>query len=172
MLEAAIKTKNKDEIRAWALNYLFTGKAPAKGALKEAFQPRERYFKKEFPDYEVLIDIAEKEKRIEDLWSLYKEAAKEKRYLQAHIQVASAIKNLYPDESIKIWCSLAENQIAQTSPSAYITAVSYLKEAKKLYQKTKREREWSQYIAGLSEENKRKPRFIKELRCLTGEKLL
>lgn len=172
LLEASVKTKNKDEMRTWALYYLTTGKAPAKGALKDSYQYKERYYQKEFPDYKVLIDIAEKEKRIEDLWSLYKEAVKKKKYLQSHTQVASAIKELYPEESIKIWCSLAENQIAQTSPSDYVTAVSYLKEAKKLYQKTKREKEWSRYIADLSEDNKRKPRFIKELRILTGEKLL
>lgn len=94
------------------------------------------------------------------------------RLYQSHAQVARIVKDKYPEESLKIWRSLAEHHIAQTNPSAYVTAVGYLKEAQKIYTKTKRTKEWSQYIDHLREENKRKPRFIKELRRLSGEKLL
>lgn len=172
LLEAAVKTKNVDEMRTWALHYLETGKAPGKGPLKQAYQPEDRFHLREFPQYEVLINLAEKEKRIDDVWSLYQEAARKKKYFQSHAQVARIIKDKYPEESLKIWRSLAEHHIAQTNPSAYVTAVGYLKEAQKIYTKTKRTKEWSCYIDHLREENKRKPRFIKELRRLSGEKLL
>lgn len=172
LLEAAIKTKNVEEMRVWAVHYLETGKAPAKGALKKAHEPKDRFHHGEFPQYEVLINIAEKEKRIDDVWSLYQEALRKKKYFQSHAQVARIVEDKYPEESLKIWRALAEHHIAQTNPSAYATAVGYLKEVQKIYTKTKRTKEWSQYIDRLREENKRKPRFIKELRRLSGEKIL
>jgi uncharacterized Zn finger protein len=43
LLEAAAKTKNVDEMREWALRFLEMGRAPAKGALKMAFEPEDGY---------------------------------------------------------------------------------------------------------------------------------
>lgn len=171
LLKAAIKTKNGEEIRAWALIFLETGKAPPKGALKKVHYPENR-FHREFPQYEILINIAEKEKRVDDVWKLYQAAIHKKSYFHSHVQVARIVKDKYPGESLKIWQSLAENNIAQTNPSAYSTAVGYLKEVQDIFLKMKRPEEWATYIDQLRETNKRKPRFIKELRSLSGEKLL
>ncbi len=171
LLETAIQTKNKDEMREWALHFLETGNAPAKGALKEAYKT-EKNGHREFPRYETLISIAEKEKRVDDVWTLYQEATHKKSHHHLHAQVARIIKDQYPDESIRIWKLLAEQHIAQANPSSYVTGVGYLKEAQKICIKIKRTKEWSIYIEQLREANKRKPRFIKELRRLADEKLL
>jgi len=172
LLEAAIKTNNVEEMKSWALHYLETGKAPAKGALNKAYQPEDKFHHREFPQYQVLIDIAEKEKRVDDVWSLYQAATNKKKYFNSHAQVAQIIKDKYPEESLKIYQKLAEDLIAETNSSAYTSAVDYLKKVQKIYIKAKRTKEWTQYLEHLKNENKRKPRFIKELRRLSDEKLL
>ncbi|NUO10098.1 MAG: hypothetical protein HUU08_15760 [Candidatus Brocadia sp.] len=77
-----------------------------------------------------------------------------------------------PDEALKIWCDLAEDQIALTKPSAYETAVGYLKQARDIYRKTHRRKEWESFVAVLREANKKKTRIIQNLRTLTGEKII
>ncbi len=87
-------------------------------------------------------------------------------------QVARAIAIEYPDEALNIWCMLAEKQIALTKPSAYDTAVGFLRHARDIYQNTGKNNEWESYLAQLRETNKRKTRFIQSLLSLTNKKLI
>lgn len=170
LLDAANKTKNVDEMKLWAIQFLDSGKAPAKGALKSAFQDDSEYA--QYPHYEALISIAINEKRIEDVLSLYRKVQKKDCYFRSDHQVASAIETKYPDGALKIWRGLAEDCIAQTNPSAYNEAAGYLKSMMKVYLKTKRNKEWTEYLSQLKESNKRKTRFIRTLRGLIGEKIV
>ncbi|TVL99851.1 MAG: hypothetical protein CV087_16530 [Candidatus Brocadia sp. WS118] len=172
LIEAAAKTKTEATIRDWALKFLETGNAHTKGEQKNPPKGKERY-SKSFPAYDVLIDIADKEKDADMVLHWYKKSyAKNHWFSDEHVQVARAIAGKYPDEALKIWCELAENQIALTKPSAYEIAVGYLKQVRDIYRKTHRAKEWESYLAVLRETNKKKTRFIQSLRALTGEKII
>lgn len=172
LIEAAEKIKTEAVTRDWALKFLETGNAHTKGELKNPPKGKERYAKN-FPAYDVLIDIADKEKDADMVLHWYKKSQTRSHWFSGeHVQVAHAIAGKYPDEALKIWCGLAENQIALTKPSAYETAVGYLKQVRDIYRKTQRTREWESYLAVLRETNKKKTRFIQSLRTLTGEKII
>lgn len=172
LIEAAEKIKTEAVTRDWALKFLETGNAHTKGELKCPPKGKERY-SKSFPAYDVLIDIADKEKDADMVLHWYKKSyARSHWFSEKHAQVARAIVEKYPDEALKIWCELAENQIALTKPSAYETAVGYLKQVRDIYRKTHRTKEWESYLAILRETNKKKIRFIQSLRTLTGEKII
>lgn len=172
LIEAAAKIKTEAMIRDWALKFLETGNALIKGEQKNPPKGKEKHFKN-FPEYEVLIDIADKEKDADKVMHWYRQSyAKNRWFSEKHVQVARAIAGKYPDEALKIWCELAKNQIALTKPSAYETAVGYLKQVRDIYRKTHRAKEWESYLAILMETNKKKTRFIQSLRTLTGEKII
>lgn len=120
-----------------------------------------------------MIDIADKEKDADKVLHWYRRSCRKNRWFsEKDARVARAIAEKYPDEALKIWCALAENQIALTKPSAYETAVGYLKQARDIYQKSRRTKDWESYVSGLRETNKKKIRFIQSLRTLTGEKII
>ncbi|GAN33135.1 MAG: SWIM zinc finger domain-containing protein [Candidatus Brocadia sp. AMX2] len=172
LIEAAVNTKSETTIRDWALQFLETGNVHTRGDLKSPQKIKERY-SKSFPAYDVLIDIADKEKDADKVLHWYRQSyAKDRWFSEKHVQVAHAIAGKYPDEALKIWCALAENQIALTKPSAYETAVGYLKQVRDIYRKTHRTKEWESYVAVLRESNKKKIRFIQSLRTLTGERII
>lgn len=172
LIKASIKTKNEAEIRLWALNYLKTGNRHLGEGQNVVEKPkRDRY--RDFPVYNVLIDIAEKEKDADSALYWYKEVCKRGfRIFSGNDQVARIIADKYPDEALKIWQGLAERNIALTKPSAYETAIGYLKQMRNIYAKTDRKHEWESYMAILREGNKKKTRFIQSLRSLTGEKVI
>ncbi len=165
LLKASTKTKNKEEMRLWALDYLTKGVAKKAGALKNSYSA-EKNEGRFFPMYNVLIDIAEKEKRIDDVYTLYKDATKKKSRLYSYDQVARLIVSKYPDEAITIWKNQAESQINLTKPSAYERALPYLKMVKETYIKNSKLNNWENYFADLKEINKRKTRFIQTVRKL------
>lgn len=172
LLRAAVKTKNKAEIRAWSLGYLETGKANAMGALKEPPKPDKRR-SGSFPNYQVLIDIAEKEKDPDKIMHWYREVSNKKNNcFHGHVQVARAVGKKYPDTALEIWRNFAERQISFARPSAYEEAVRYLGKARDIYIKTGRKAEWASYLEKIRETNKRKTRLLQSLRGLTSEKLI
>ena len=170
LLKSALKTKNEDEMKSWALDFLLKGKAKAKGSLKKEYTSKKSYYQT-FPAYNVLIDIAEKEKRVDDVYEFYIKSKKGKRRYHFHEQVAAIISSKYPDEALNIWKLMAEKQIGLTKPSAYERSLPYLKNVKKAYVKMERQKEWNEYIDTLREVNKRKTRFIQTIRKLTNEKI-
>jgi len=172
LLEAAVNTKSKTAVREWALTFLETGNVGAQDNFK-TLQKAKKNPDERFPAYEVLIDIADKEKDADKVLHWYRQSCGKNRWFSGkYVRVARAIAEKYPDEALKIWCTLAENQIALTKPSAYETAVGYLKQARDIYQKSRRTKDWESYVSVLRETNKKKIRFIQSLRTLTGEKII
>jgi uncharacterized Zn finger protein len=171
LLKISVKTKNKVEMRKWALDFLLKGRAKKKGSIKKEYIAKESYYQT-FPAYDILIDIAEKEKRVDDIYNLYIKSKKSKRRYHFHDQVAYIISEKYPDEALSIWKLMAEDQIAITKPSAYERSLLYLKRVRKIYLKMKRENEWVEYITDLREVNKRKTRFIQTIRRLTKDTII
>ncbi|MBT3878964.1 MAG: SWIM zinc finger domain-containing protein [Candidatus Scalindua sp.] len=172
LIKAAVHTKNRKKTRDWALKYLKTGEADLENAIAAPAKKKGHYFER-FPNYSVLIDIAEKEKDVKTVYSWYKKAVSDKEvFFNEYEQVAQAIAKEYPDEALNIWRMLAEKQIALTKPSAYETAVRFLRHARDIYQNTGKNNEWESYLAQLRETNKRKTRFIQSLLGLTNKKLI
>jgi len=172
LIKASINTKNEAEIRMWALNYLKTGNLNLREDKKVVEKPK-RNRSSNFPVYNVLIDIAEREKDADSVLYWYKEVCKRGiGDFGGNAQVALVIADKYPDEALKIWQGLAESHIALTKPAAYETAIGYLKQVRKLYTNTNRKHEWESYLTILREANKKKTRFIQSLRTLTGEKII
>jgi uncharacterized Zn finger protein len=77
----------------------------------------------QFPDVSPLIAISIYEKDSHEVLRWYA-IAKKTPYLGSSFdtQVAEAVKNSHPDESLKIWWKLAENQINLVKTSAYEVA--------------------------------------------------
>ncbi len=172
LMKASVRTKNKKRVRDWALKYLKTGEAALGNAIPAPTKKKGYYFEK-FPNYSVLIDIAEKEKDVKTVYNWYKKAVSDKEvFFSDYEQIAGAIAKEYPDEALNIWRMLAEKQIALTKPSAYETAVKFLRHARDICQKTGKNNEWESYLAQLRETNKRKTRFIQSLLGLTNKKLI
>ncbi len=112
MRRAAEKAKVWPSVREAALRYLETGKLPQTdpswplpeaGVKKEAGYPRERA-----PMVHVLIDIAIKERRPDDVlrWYDHRKSQKENYSGWGGYQensIAEALKDRYPDRALAIW---------------------------------------------------------------------
>ncbi len=168
--KASKKTKNEELIRKWAVTYLNTGKAKKQGALKKAYQADNKDGR--FPKINVLIDIAEKEKRIDDIYKLYKKVKDQKGYYLNLDQISRNIKKKYPEVAIEIWKKKAESLIAETKPRSYHEAIPYLKQVKSKYKELMKPEKWDGYISKLREVNKRKTSFIKALRKIDNVKII
>ncbi len=125
-----------------------------------------------FPDIGTLIDIAIKEKRHNDVLKWYRLSKKSGGLWRDHTgeKVAQVIQETHPDEAISIWKALVTQEIAQAKPSAYQTAGHYLKKMNVVYARIDHEAVWSQYMAELREQNKRRPRMLDVLNALEGRR--
>ncbi|MCB9229213.1 MAG: SWIM zinc finger domain-containing protein [Deltaproteobacteria bacterium] len=176
LLTASKKVKAVEEVKIWTLQYLETGaikKAPIVKLDASIKKPRHA----SFPQINILIDIAEQDKDPDRVLHWYNHSKKLKSnsfWYQDDVdrQVARSISKKHPEESIKIWKSLAEEQVALTKSSAYDIAVGYLSQVKKLSHSLGKKAEWNKYLTNIAEKNKRKPRFIKSLRRLQPDKLI
>lgn len=83
--------------------------------------------------------------------------------------VAAAIAQKHPERGIAIWKKAAEAHIARTNAGAYGEAVDYFKKARKAFDGIGKSTEWSAYLAGLTEANKRKTRLVQMLKVLGGK---
>lgn len=122
-----------------------------------------------------LIDIAIAEKRLDDALRWH-EAHKRRsgRWYGADRDdsVAAAVVRQYPEKAVAIWKSIAESHIARTDVRAYGTAVEYLKKIRKVLNDINRTPEWTDYLAALTETNKRKSRLVQMLRSLGSGPIL
>lgn len=175
-LKVAQKVKSREKVKKWSLQYLESGvidKAPVV-ELNSSFKPA-RYIR--FPLVDILIDIAAHDKDSDQVLHWYNASKTTHpnhsvRASSLDHQVASAISDKYPEESIKIWKSLAERKIALTNPSAYESAVYYLSRIKNLSASLGKTPEWDLYLAHIVDRNKRKTRFLKSLKGLRAGKLI
>jgi uncharacterized Zn finger protein len=138
--------------------------------------PKKTHAKPPFVDD--LMDVALYEKDIDEALRLYDAEKKvHSRYSYSYHsdfsdQVAEAVKEKYPERSIEIWKSAAENHIARTSPSEYSVALGYLNCILKIVKKIGKEKEFWKYIDVLKEQNRRKIRLIEMLDGLSGKRII
>jgi uncharacterized Zn finger protein len=127
----------------------------------------------QFPDVSSLIEISIYEKDTHEVLRWY-EIAKKTSFLATSFdtQVAEAVKNSHPDESLKIWWKLAENQINLVKTSAYEVAAMYLRQMRDLYQKTGRVDEWTTLIAGIRAKHKAKRNLMQILDGMMGKRII
>ena len=127
----------------------------------------------EFPDVSPLIAISIYEKDTPEVLRWYA-IAKKTPFLGTSFdtQVAEAVKNSHPDESLKIWWKLAENQINLVKTSAYEVAAMYLRQMRDVYQKTGRVDEWTTLIAGIRAKHKAKRNLMQILDGMMGKRII
>lgn len=125
-----------------------------------------------FPDTDTLIDIAINEKRHDDILKWYRLSRKSGGFGRDHTgdKVAQAIQVTHPDEALSIWKTLVVQETAQAKPVAYQTAGQYLRKMKAVYSRTNNEVVWTQHMAELREQNKRRPRMLDVLNSLEGRR--
>lgn len=165
-------------VRAAALRYLETGDRPAHAERRVAgttippwplpgidWPREERRWSPQFPQLNVLIELAVDERRPDEVlrWYDQRRAGAGGWLGINHDMVAEAVAATHPDRAIAIWKQLAEAQIAQTSPRSYETAAAYLRKLKRLLERARRMDEWRRYVAALREANKRKRRLLEIL---------
>jgi uncharacterized Zn finger protein len=127
----------------------------------------------QFPDVSPLIAISIYEKDNPEVLRWYA-IAKKTPYLATSFdtQVAEAVKNSHPDESLKIWWKLAENQINLVKTSAYEVAAMYLRQMRDVYQQTGRVDEWTTLIAGIRAKHKAKRNLMQILDGMMGKRII
>lgn len=183
-----------DTIRPMLLNWLETGLRPDTPAPTEtprrgkrsappavSRQPwplpptglnvlRERGGYSTFPDTSVLIAIAIKEGRHDDVLRWYNRRGRRDGYWQDYEgeSVATAVQKTHPDEALAIWKRIALAHIAQTKPAAYQMAGGVLQKMKAVYMDTGRQAGWESLLSELRTQNARKPRMIEVLDGLAG----
>lgn len=143
---------------------------PATGFEKSATQSREKP-----PLTGCLIDIAIAEKRLDDVLRWHEVYSRRSGHwfgADRDDAVAVAVVHQYPDKAVAIWKKTAESYIAQTKVGAYSSAVEYLKKARKVLSDINRTAEWADYLAALTETNKRKPRLVQMLNSLSARPIL
>lgn len=121
-----------------------------------------RKFRTAFPDYDSLIRIAVLERRFDDVVSIYQALHKSKRRIGPDLSeaVAAAVSKTHPDATLDIWRTLAENQISQVKPKAYLAASRYLRMMRDLYARQRRLSEWRQLLDDLRARHKAKRRLM------------
>ncbi|MGC8654814.1 MAG: hypothetical protein ACP5US_12575, partial [Candidatus Kryptoniota bacterium] len=127
----------------------------------------------QFPDVRSLIAISIYEKDTHEVLRWYA-IAKKTTYIGGSFdtQVADAVKNSHPDESLKIWWKLAENQINLVKTSAYEVAAMYLRQMRDVYQNTGRLEEWTSLIAGIRAKHKAKRNLMQILDGMMGKRII
>jgi uncharacterized Zn finger protein len=160
------------------LAYLETGALPwrqenwplrEKGPDAPEAEQRDRY-----PMISDLIDIAILDKKPEQVLRWYGLLPKKQFgwYAVNEDDIATAVQKHAPDRAIAIWKSLAEDSIAEIRPSAYHRAAGYLRKARKIMIRRKRQKDWVEYLRNLREKHARKRRLIEILTGLEGQTIM
>jgi uncharacterized Zn finger protein len=177
--KACEKARVGPEVRNACMTFLETGAYPVSKSgwplPDTGFGKREKPRREKPPFTDVLIDIAMDEKRIDEVWRWYevqKQKANDWFGARRNDEVATAIAPKYPERAIAIWKKIAEWHIAQTNVGAYGEAVTYLKKVRKAFDGIGKSAEWSVYLSGLTEANKRKTRLVQMLNVLKGKPIL
>ncbi len=177
--QACEKAKVWPAVRNASMAYLERGAIPGAAAgwplPDTGFEKRTKVRRENPPHTDVLIDIAIDEKRVDDVWRWYEARKRAPRdWFGSHRddQVAAAVATRYPERAIAIWKKTAEWHIARANVGAYSEAVGYLKKVRKALDGLGGSAEWSAYLAGLTEANKRKTRLVQMLNVLTGKPII
>lgn len=177
--KASEKAKAWPTVREAVLHFLETGKYPKEYQdwplpdTEIGIPGRSRTDKPPYAD--VLIDIAIHEKRIDDVLKWFEIHNKKGSNWQSdHMKdnVATAIAHEYPDKAVALWKELAESHISVTNVSSYSVGAQYLRKAQKILKQTGKEAEWDNYLQGLKETNRRKPRCVQILEALSEKPII
>jgi len=129
-----------------------------------------------FPMFEVLIDIALLERRLEDVVHWYRQRNLQRdgwdRGSPQDDKIAEAVVQTHPDVAIEIWRQTAEKQIAKTQTKAYEVAARYLRKIYHALEKLVRDEEWQLYLLGINKANHRKIRLLEILDGLVGRPIV
>jgi len=177
--KACEKAKVWQEVRDAALKFLETGAYPGSRLgwpLPDTGFGKPGSSRRDKPPFtNALIDIAIKEKRVNDIVKWY-EAHKQRSgaWQDVHLEgaVAAAVVHHYPERSIAIWEKIAEGFIAQTNVAAYSEALTYLKKVQKALEGLGRAAEWAAYLTSVAETNRRKSRLVQMLNVLSRRPIL
>ena len=169
LLKISKQMKILEEMKNWSINYLRTGKAKKKGAMKAAFEKKSSGWRRSFPDFESLIDIAKFEDRIEDIYLLYKEMKKgsPNNFMYQGNKMAEYLADDYPEASIELWKKSIEEIISRRVAKKYKDSIYYFNKIKKAYKKLNQQNKWKDYLVEVRAEYKNLPRFIKDTSKLT-----
>jgi uncharacterized Zn finger protein len=173
--EAVSRLKAWPVVRECLLLYLENGTAPWKqknwtlppSGLDKPDPPSN---KKQFPMFDVLIDIAIYEKKPDDVLRWYDQMPKHRFgwYDQRDDRIAIAIQNHSPDRAVAIWQKLAEGLIALVKPHAYEEAASYWGKVKKVLKEQEQVKRWEEYLHNLKTTHARKRRLMEILHSMDG----
>jgi uncharacterized Zn finger protein len=206
--EAADKAGCGEQVRAAALHFLETGDRPKPAApaakavrargpapkkprgkpagpewpLPEPFAAKHRPQEAPWaqgPHWNVLLELALREKRPEDVLKWYDRMEKAKKpgfhglgAGQYSGRVADAVAESHPDRAAAIYRSIAEREIAMTSPAHYEAALPYLRKLRALLQRQGKEAEWNRYLTEVRETNRRKRKLLELLDRLEGRRIV
>lgn len=181
--DAAEKIDAWTEIRNGALDYLGTAERPGQGKstlpwpLPEPEVGNEKTAAPsrvtDFPNWDLLIEIAILEKRLDAALAIYTERPTAQRWgYSVDETLANAVATSHPDVAVEIWRSISERLIGQVKPKAYLEASKYLRKVRKVFEQNKRLEEWSAVINDLRVRHKAKRRLMEVLNELDNNRKL
>jgi uncharacterized Zn finger protein len=173
MRKSCMKVKKWEKVRELSLKYLETGCRPdgKRGwPLPDTGDPVDRGWEKNFPDEQLLIEIALFEKRFVDAvrwfkgclgrdcsyWDTY-------RFPEQGWEVAKTVADELPEEAIAIWKIAIERNCRNAAYYAYDAIVSALRAMRPVMERLGRRSEWDGIVSNLREEYKRRKNFVKML---------
>jgi uncharacterized Zn finger protein len=125
------------------------------------------------PHFDVLLELALKEKRPDDVLRWFDRLREGRRgaslgygvFQHASLEgrVADAVAGTHLDRATEIYRTLIQGFINRANPSAYEEALPYLRKLRDVLGKAGRAKEWQQYLARLRETEKRKRRLLEIL---------
>jgi uncharacterized Zn finger protein len=183
LCRAAKKASVWPAVRDGVMYYLQTGKRPAPDDKGKSPWPlpkpevrkstsRARSGLSDFPNREMLIEIALFEERHDDAVALFRDLTKTRHPAwgiswntawSIDERLAHAVTQSHPEVSLQIWQSKAERLIGQVKPKAYQEAAGYLRLMRKIYETTGRLPDWSALLKRLRVQHKAKRRLMEVL---------
>ncbi|MGE5294354.1 MAG: hypothetical protein ACM3VT_05960, partial [Solirubrobacterales bacterium] len=177
--KACAKLDIWSRVRGHLLTYLETGESPWKQrdwplppTGLDAPEPPQRL---SFPLFDVLIEIAVREKDPERVLQWYDQRQKKQgprwsSFEEDHI--ASAVEHYAPDRAVAIWQRMAERLIAQVSPGAYEEATKHLRKAGAVMAREGKQAQWTRYLQDLRQTHARKRRLMEALDRMPDKPIL
>jgi uncharacterized Zn finger protein len=134
---------------------------------------RGRYTMEDRPHLDILLEMAIAAKKPEDVLRWYEKLRGTYGYRSAYAdRVAAAVVATHPDRAIAIYREALEAQLPHANLSAYEVAVGYLRKMRPIFEKLKREGEWSALIRSIRESYGNRPRFMELLDALEGRTII
>jgi uncharacterized Zn finger protein len=170
--EAANKVGCGAQVRTAALYFLETGKL---GALSASMAPHGQLphrKKKHGPRLHVLLELALKEQRPDDVLRLFDllRASAPQTAARYRERVADAIVATNPERAVELYWRVIERLAAQNTPQAHEATLPYLRKIRGLLHQHGLPADWASYLAALRQSHRDKPRFLEMLDRVEGRR--